>query len=77
MVVCKICHKLHGKIVKAKYVAPQYAGGDEDGHVFWTPVCGNCYKGWYADIPANRQLQTFVLNKYNHQYHPDHSLLEA
>ena len=75
MIACKFCEELDKKINKAIYIAPQYTGGDEDGHVEWHPVCPEHLATWYDDIPEDRQLPAFPLTEAHHERHPDHSLL--
>lgn len=78
MICCTICHEVHERAPrKAKLLAPRYVGGDENGLVEFIPICMQCRKGWYADIPAGRRIHTIPLPESFHKKHPDHSLVTA
>jgi len=76
MIVCKFCHESTGEITKASWIAPQFVGGDENGHVEYHPVCKDHFSGWWDGIPPERQLSAFVIPETEHDKHPDTSLLE-
>lgn len=75
MICCKTCAK-EGKLVKADYAAPQYEGGDENGHVNWIAICKTCLNDWYDGVASHLKIQFFTIQEDQHNAHPDHSLVE-
>jgi hypothetical protein len=75
MICCRTCAK-EGKLTKAEYAAPQYEGGDENGHVNWIAICKSCLNNWYEDVVDNLKIPFFTIQDAHHNAHPDHSLVE-
>ena len=76
MICCQSCAVLDLKVEKAVFLAPQWEGGDENGHVNWIPVCDDHMKTWYNNVDARQVLSSYEINEIDHLTHHDHSGVE-